>query len=43
MKKAVAMMDEQACEMLEEQMIAFGISRAWIDGAYGLIEQDIYD
>jgi hypothetical protein len=41
-QNAVKLIDTQACDLLEERMVEFGISREWIDNAYDLIEEPVY-
>lgn len=39
---AIALIDTDVCDIVEAQMVAWGIDRAWIDEAYDEIERDIY-
>ena len=41
-QNTVKLIDTQACDLLEERLVGFGISREWIDNAYGLIEEPVY-
>ena len=34
-KQAVYALDTEACEVLDEALVSWGIDRAWIEGAYG--------
>ena len=40
---AVKLIDTDACDVLEERLIAWGISASWLENAYDYIEEAIFD
>jgi hypothetical protein len=41
-RKAIDALDTEACDILEEAMVTWGIDRAWIDNAYHLLDDTLY-
>ena len=42
-RQAVYAVDTEACDMLEEAMVAWGIERAWIENAYGRVSDVLFE
>jgi hypothetical protein len=41
-RRAIDALDTEACDILEEAMVTWGIDRAWIDNAYHLLDDTLY-
>lgn len=42
-KKAVRLLDTEACDILEDALVDWGIDQQWIKDAYGLLEEVIFE
>jgi predicted nucleotidyltransferase len=42
-RQAVYALDTEACEILEEAMVAWGIDRAWLENAYGRVSDVLFE
>jgi hypothetical protein len=41
-RKAIDALDTEACDILEEAMVEWGIDRTWIDNSYHLLDDALY-
>jgi len=42
-RKAIDAIDSEACEIIEEAMVAWGIDRRWIDDSYHLLDETLFE
>jgi hypothetical protein len=42
-RQAVYALDTEACDILEEAMVAWGFDRAWLENAYGRLSDVLFE